>query len=445
MTKPHSIVSNNIVTPRGTLSGAVLIENEKIIDVVSLSSIPSRFVTEDVGTLFVLPGLVDTHVHINEPGRTDWEGFETATKSAAAGGITTLIDMPLNSTPVTTTIDALEKKKSAAHGKLFVDCGFYAGLVPGNESDIEPLINAGVFGVKAFLTHSGIDDFPNATEKELHTAIPIIAKYKIPLLVHAELETGERKISSTKKYNEYLTSRSRAWEHDAIELMIRFCDKYKCKTHIVHLSSSDEVAMLSQAKKSGLPLTVETCPQYLYFTSEEIPDGATQFKCAPPIRENENRERLWEALKSGVIDMIVSDHSPCPPAMKLLTEGNFMKAWGGISSLQFGLSIIWTEAKQRSFTLSDVAQWMSNSPASLVGLERKKGSIAAGYDADILVFNPEKSFIVSQSMIHHRHKLTPYVGRTLLGSIERTYVRGSLVYDNNKFIDTPSGNILLRP
>ncbi len=442
---PFSICGNNIVTAGGIRSGAILIEQEKIVGVVPLSAIPSRFAIEDVGDLVVLPGLVDTHVHINEPGRTDWEGFETATKSAAAGGITTLIDMPLNSTPVTTTVVALEEKISAARGRLFVDCGFYAGLVPGNENNIEPLINAGIFGVKAFLTHSGIDDFPNTTEKELRAAMPVLAKYKIPLLVHAELGKGEKKISSTKMYAEYQSSRPRMWEHDAIEMMIRLCTEYNCRTHIVHLSSSDEVTMLAEARESGLPLTVETCPHYLFFSSEEITDGATQYKCAPPIREGENRKRLWESLRAGIIDMIVSDHSPCPPELKCLQEGDFMKAWGGISSLQFGLSIIWTEAKQKGCTFSDVARWMSSAPASLVGLEHSKGSIAAGYDADILVFNPEKAFIVSRQLIHHRHKLTPYEGRPLYGTTERTYVRGSLVFDHGKFIGDPVGDILFRP
>ncbi|MBI2428405.1 MAG: allantoinase AllB [Ignavibacteriales bacterium] len=441
---PFSLSSKNIVTPDGIRPGAVLIENRIISDIVPPSEIPSRFIIQDVGDLFLLPGLVDTHVHINEPGRTDWEGFETATKSAAAGGITTLIDMPLNSTPVTTTVASFEMKKRAADGKLFVDCGFYAGLVPGNENEIEPLIKSGVFGVKAFLTHSGIDDFPNATEKELRTAMPIIAKHNVPLLVHAELESREKKLSSTKKYSDYLSSRPGKWEHDAIELMIHLCREYNCMTHIVHLSSSDEVPTLESARRSGLPLTVETCPHYVYFKSEEIPDGATQYKCAPPIRENENRELLWKALQNGVINMIVSDHSPCPPELKLLNEGNFMKAWGGISSLQFGLSIIWTEAKQRGFTLFNVARWMSGSPATLIGIGMNKGSIAPGFDADILVFNPEKSFIVSQSMIQHRHKVTPYDGRTFVGEVVRTYLRGSLIYESDKIIGSPTGRILIR-
>lgn len=438
-----SLTSSNVILNNRIEPATILIEHGKILDIVPHSSNPSRFINEDVGNLFVLPGLVDTHVHINEPGRTEWEGFATATQSAAAGGITTLIDMPLNSTPVTTSIDAFNMKKSAARGKLFVDCGFYGGLIPGNEDSIEMLIESGIFGVKAFLTHSGIDDFPNATEKELRAAMPIISKHGIPLLVHAEIEDGNEKIASTKKYREYLSSRPKRWEHNAIELMIRLCREYQCKTHIVHLSSSDEASILESARKSGLPLTVETCPHYLFFNSEEIPNGATEYKCAPPIREHENRERLWGALRSNTIDLIVSDHSPCPPEMKLSRQGDFMKAWGGIASLQFGISIIWTEAKMRGFSLTDVAKWMSSSPASLIGL-KKKGEIAAGNDADIVVFNPEKSFIVSESGILHKHKLTPYIGKTLFGVVERTYLRGVPVFENGSIIGKPNGKILLR-
>lgn len=441
---PFALTSSRVFTPLGERPGSILVEDGMISGIVSPADVPSRFLTKDAGNAAVIPGLVDTHVHINEPGRTEWEGFETATKAAAAGGITTLIDMPLNSSPVTTTLDAFHRKREASSNKLFVDCGFYAGLIPGNANEIESLINAGVFGVKAFLTHSGIDDFPNATEKDLRAAMPVIARYGLPLLVHAELESAPIGSPSTTKYQEYLASRPRQWEHDAIELMIHLCREYQCRTHIVHLSSSDEAGMLLSARNSGLPVTVETCPHYLYFASEDIPDGATHYKCAPPVRERKNRELLWEALGAGTIDLIVSDHSPCPPDMKLLDTGDFMKAWGGISSLQLGLPIIWTEAEKRRFTITDVVRWMSSAPAALAGLQERKGSIAAGFDADIVVFHPEKSFIVSPSILHHRHSLTPYEGAVLNGTVVQTYLRGHLIYNGGSINEIPHGTLLLR-
>lgn len=421
--------------------GTVLINDGIIEAVVTTPEIPSEYLVEDVGDLVVMPGLVDTHVHINEPGRTEWEGFETATKAAAAGGITSLVEMPLNSSPVTTTADAFQKKVSATKGKLWVDCGFYGGVIVGNSSHIQPLIDSGVLGFKAFLIHSGIDEFPNATESDLRAAMPIIAKNDLPLLVHCELTSNQKsEIRNPKSYSHYLASRPRQWERDAIELMIRLCKEYRCRTHVVHLSSADALPMLLKARSEGLPLTVETCSHYLYFSAEEIPDGDTRFKCAPPIRERENRERLWEGLESGVIDFIVSDHSPCPPQMKRLDDGDFMKAWGGISSLQFGLSIVWTEARKRGFTIGDVTRWMSSLPAEFVGL--KKGKIESGYDADIVIWNPDTSFVVKPELIHHRHKLTPYEGRTLDGVVERTYLRGKKIFDKGNFSE-PQGVVLL--
>jgi allantoinase len=437
-----AIRSNRIVTPSGIKKGTVLIAGEVISAVVAFSDIPSDYFLDDVGDLVVMPGLVDTHVHINEPGRMEWEGFETATKSAAAGGITSLVEMPLNSSPVTTTVDAFQKKIDTAKGKLFVDCGFYGGVIPGNSSHIQPLIDAGVRGFKAFLIHSGIDDFPNTSESDLRAAMPTIAKSGLPLLVHCELQSNTPALPhfSPSFYRAYLSCRPRQWEHDAIKLMIDLCREYNCRVHIVHLSSADELPMIRMARSEGLPLTVETCPHYLYFTAEEIPDGDTRFKCAPPIRERENRERLWDGLNEDVIDFIVSDHSPCPPELKLLNDGDFLKAWGGISSLQFGLSIVWTEARKRGFTIADVAKWMCTRPAQFVGL--KKGKLEAGYDADIVVWHPEASFVVGQSLIFQRHKLTPYEGRTLQGVVERTYLRGRKIYEKGTFAE-PLGKILL--
>ena len=444
-----ALCSNKIVTPNEIRNGAILITEGKIVDVVSTNEIPSHFIIENIGELVASPGLVDSHVHINEPGRTDWEGFETATKSAAVGGITTLVDMPLNSSPVTTTREALQKKVEAAKGKIFVDCGFYAGVIPGNTNELQPLIDAGVLGVKAFLVHSGIDDFPNVTEQDLRRGILIIAKNNVPLLVHCELqqETENRKaetLSSSVSYQNYLYSHPRKWENDAIALMIQLSDEYKCKTHIVHLSSSDAIEMLSGAKRRTSLLTVETCPHYVYFSAEEIPDGATQYKCAPPIREKENKEQLWNALRNGIIDFIVSDHSPCPPEMKLLGEGHFIKAWGGIASLQLGLSIVWSEAQRRNFSLTHISQWMSERPAEFIGLGKSKGKIAKGYDADIVIWNPEKSFVVKKENIFHKHKLTPYEGRTLQGCVEKTFLRGQKVFEDGNIVSEPVGRIILR-
>ena len=442
-----AIYSTRVVTPYGVRPAAVLIEEEKIAGIVANDQIPSHYIIEDVGGLVVMPGLVDTHVHINEPRWGEqWEGFETATKAAAAGGITTLVDMPLNSLPVTTTPDALRKKLAAAEGKLYVDCGFHAGLIPGNANNIPALLDAGVLGVKAFLVHSGIDEFPNATEDDLRTAMPYIAQSGAPLLVHAELIDHNPKspIANPRSYSSYLSSRPRKWEQNAIELMIRLCREYNCRTHIVHLSSADAIPALKQARAEGLPLTVETCPHYLCFSSEEITDGDTRFKCAPPIREQENRKRLWDALNTGVIDFIVSDHSPCPPAMKLLETGDFQKAWGGIASLQLGLSIVWTEARQRRFTMEHLANWMCKRPAEFIGLAKRKGTIAPGFDADIVVWDPDKNFTVSTDMLLHRHRLTPYEGRALFGTITQTYLRGRRIFGDGVAISEPSGQILRR-
>ena len=444
MSSIHVFRSNNVVTPDGVKPAAIHCRDGKIIAVTARDVISQDAVIEDFGDLVLMPGLVDTHVHINEPGRAEWEGFETATKAAAAGGITTLIEMPLNSSPVTTTVEAFQEKCFAAEGKIFVDCGFYGGLIPGNTDQIEPLIEAGVFGIKAFLIHSGIDEFPNVTEPDLRAAMPIIAKRNMPLLVHCELnaENSPSLFRNPKSYEEYLLSRPRKWEHDAMSLMLRLSEEYNCKVHIVHVSSSDAIPILEQARGQGLPITTETCPHYLYFTAEEIPDGDTRFKCAPPIRECENKEKLWKALKNGVLDFIVSDHSPSPPSMKLLDTGDFQRAWGGIASLQFGLSIVWTEARKRGFKVSDLAQWMSHNPAKFVRLENYKGTIAPGHDADLVVWNPNQSFIVQPSTTFHRHKLTPYEGKKLFGTVVATFLRGEKIFDGGKIVGKPAGTVL---
>lgn len=446
--KPYIITSQRVLTVAGLREVGILVEGGVIVDIVDAGRFPASIPIEDFGDRAVMPGLVDTHVHINEPGRTEWEGFTSATKAAAAGGVTMLVDMPLNSSPVTTTPDSLQKKIAASHGKIFVDCGFYGGLVPGNTDSLKPLSDAGILGVKAFMIDSGIDEFPNVTEHDLRASMKVISESGLPLLVHAELAKGstagaEQKLQP-RSYAAYLSSRPRQWEHDAIELMIRLCSDYDCRTHIVHLSSADEVPQLRNARYAGLPLTVETCPHYLYFSAEDVSDGDTRFKCAPPIRESENRNRLWEALRDGVIDSIVSDHSPCHPDLKNVGDGDFQKSWGGISSLQLGLSIVWTEASKRGFTLANISDWMCRRPAELVGLHGRKGAIAPGYDADIVVWNPEASFNVEASSLHHRHQMTPYEGRTLFGKVETTFLRGEKIFDHGTCVRSATGKVVLR-
>jgi allantoinase len=438
---PWVIRSRRIVTPHGVRDGGVVVRGGTIEAIVGRDDAAGYARVEDWGDLAIMPGLVDVHVHVNEPGRTAWEGFETATRAAAAGGITTLVDMPLNSSPVTTSVTALREKLAAADGKLAVDVAFHGGLVPRNAAQIEPLIDAGVVGIKAFLVHSGIDEFPNATEADLRAAMPVLARRGVPLLVHAELDdTGGPKAG--RSYASYLASRPRDWENRAVRLAIRLCREYGAPVHIVHLSSSDVLDEIRSAKADGLPLTVETCPHYLVFEAESIPDGDTRFKSAPPIREHENRERLWQGLADGTIDLIASDHSPCPPEMKQLESGEFGKAWGGISSLQLGLCAVWTEAARRDFPLARIARWMATAPAGLVRLANK-GAIRPGADADLVVFAPEESWVVSGEQLFHRHKLTPHDNTEVAGRVRATYVRGQKVFESGRMVGPPSGRVIL--
>ncbi|MBC7472830.1 MAG: allantoinase AllB, partial [Candidatus Sericytochromatia bacterium] len=397
--------------------------------------------------LVVMPGIVDCHVHINEPGRTAWEGFETATKAAAAGGITTLVDMPLNCSPVTTTQKALQTKLDAVKGKLWVDCGFWGGIIPNNISELEPLLKAGVMGCKVFLIDSGIDEFPNVNESDLREAMPILKKYNVPLLVHAEMESvvGEtNNYNNATSYQAFLDSRPKSLEDNAVKLVIKLCKENNCKTHIVHLSSADSLIAIQEAKNMGLPFTAETCPHYLTFNSEDIKDGDTRFKCCPPIREKSNNEKLWNGIKTGIIDFIVSDHSPCTANLKLMETGDIEKAWGGISGLQFSLSLIWTEAKKRNISIEELSKLMSLKTAEFIGLKDSKGKIAKGYDADFVIWNPEKTFIIDESIIHHKNKITPYLDKKLYGVVESTYLRGNKIYENGCFIDQPKGEFLLK-
>jgi allantoinase len=385
----------------------------------------------DVGDLVVSPGIVDCHVHINEPGRTDWEGFTTATRAAAAGGVTTLVDMPLNCLPVTTSGAALDAKLAACAGQLFVDVGFWGGVIPGNSGALPGLARGGALGCKAFLVHSGIDEFPNATEADLRQAMPVLRRLGLPLLAHAELDLGaEVTETDPRAYRGYLQSRPRAWEDQAIRLLVTLCRETGCAVHVVHLSSASSLPTLRAAKAEGLPITVETCPHYLCLEAESIPDGATHFKCAPPIREHDNREALWDALADGTIDLVISDHSPCTPSLKLPERGDFQQAWGGIASLQLALPAVWSEARRRGHGPAALAAWMSAGPAALAGLAGRKGRIAPGLDADLVVWDPDAEQVVDAERLEFRHKISPYVGARQFGQVRLTVLRGGVIYEN---------------
>ena len=441
-----AIHSNRTILPQGTTEAVLLIEDGTIKDILHHLPDNNNYKIIDVGDKILMPGVIDPHVHINEPGRTDWEGFDTATRSAIAGGLTTLVDMPLNSSPVTTSVNAFKEKLAATKNQLHTNIGFWGGVVPGNENELEGLISEGVLGFKAFLTHSGIDDFPNVTEDDLRKAMPVIAKYNLPLLVHCELteeiQNSKFKIQN-KSYTDYLNSRPKKWEDDAIAMMIRLCEEYNCRTHIVHLSSSNSIEPIQKAKQRGLPLTVETAQHYLYFNAEEIKDGQTQFKCAPPIREKANNDLLWQALKDGIIDFVATDHSPATPALKELESGDFTKAWGGIASLQLALPVLWTAAKKRNCTFNDIAIWLCENPAKLIGQSNKKGKLAKGFDADIAVVDDGKCFIVTPEVLNHKHKTTPYLVEKLCGVTEQTYIGGTQVYADGNFTTLNKGKILL--
>jgi len=440
-----------VVTLHGERAAAIHIRNGVIADVTSFENVRPDCAIYEAGDLVVMPGLVDTHVHINEPGRTEWEGFSTATRAALAGGITTLIEMPLNSIPATTTVSAFQEKVKTTIGKLWVDTGFWGGVVPGNAPELQGLWEAGCFGFKCFLVDSGVPEFARVEESDLRAALPELAKLGAPLLAHAEVPgpiteaTNHRHTSaSAKAHQTWLESRPRAAENEAVELLLHLGAEYDAHVHIVHLSSSDAIAQIRRAKAARRKLSIETCPHYLTFTSEEIPDGATQFKCAPPIREKTNRECLWAALHDGTIDMIATDHSPCPPEMKRQETGDFFSAWGGIASLQLSLPAVWTEARARGFSVTRMTEWLCEGPARLAGLGEKKGAIAAGRDADLVIWNADAAFRVDPARLQHRHKLTPYAGRELLGIVEATFLRGRKIFERGAFCPAPEGQVLLR-
>lgn len=401
--------------------------------------------SRDVGNCILMPGIIDAHVHVNEPGRTEWEGFETATQSAAAGGITTLVDMPLNASPVTISAKNLKIKLAAAATNLHCHCGFYGGLIPGSLVELEALINSGVLGIKIFLTHSGIDEFPHVSEKEIDAALGIMSRYTIPLLAHCELadEVVIPELSySSGSYKAYLASRPKKWENDAIAMMIKLCRKHLVKVHIVHVSSAEALELIQKAKEEGLPITAETCPHYLIFNAEEIKDGQTLYKCAPPIREKENNTLLKKALAEGVLNFLASDHSPALPSSKEIVSGNLQKAWGGIAGLQFLLPASWT-ALRNEMSLDTFIPLLTSHPAKFLGLELKKGYLKEGYDADFTIWMPDVSFQVKPEDIFFKHKISPYINSILTGKVMQTYVDGILVYDDGKIIHKNAGKIIL--
>ena len=437
------IRGRRVVTPLGLREACIHVSNGSIERVAAFDDVPPGAPLVDAGEGVVLPGLVDTHVHVNEPGRTEWEGFATATRAAAAGGVTTILDMPLNSIPATTTPEALAQKRDAAEGRIHVDVGFWGGAVPGNLGDLGDLHRAGVFGFKAFMCPSGVTEFPPLDLDQLREAMTEIAAFDGLLIVHAELPepigaAAERLAGADPfAYSTYLASRPPESEERAVVAVIAASLASGCRTHVLHLSAS---SCLDVVDGSQGRVTAETCPHYLTFEAEEIPDGATEFKCSPPIRDAENRERLWEGLRAGALSSVVSDHSPCTPELK---AGSFFEAWGGIASVEVGLRAVWTEARARRFGLEDVCRWMSEGPARIAGLERK-GAIAEGKDADLVVFEPDEASEVDPSELQHRNPITPYAGRRLDGRVAATYVRGVEVYSDGRFPVEPAGRLLTR-
>jgi len=434
------IRSRNVVTPAGTRAAAISIEDGRI------AALEDYDVAADIdyGDLYILPGLVDSHIHLNEPGRTEWEGFETGTRAAAAGGYTSLVDMPLNNLPETTTVENLRIKAEAVKAKAMIDYGFWGGVGHDNQPHLEALAAAGVLGFKCFLVYPGIEGFTHVTEEQLRAAMPALARTGLPLLVHAELPgpleaAGPGPDADWFEYKTYLSSRPPEAEIEAIRMLIGLSREFGVHIHIVHLSAAAALPDLKAARAAGLPITVETCPHYLCFAAEEIPRAATIYKCAPPIREKANQELLWQALIAGDIDLVVTDHSPCPPEMKSRGAGDFSKAWGGIASVQVSLSAMWTAASQRSLTLDHIANWMCLQPAKLAGTAKSKGSIEAGKDADLVIFDPAEKWTLTAQDLHTRHAISPYIGQQLTGKVQATWLRGQLVYENGRFPSAPRG------
>jgi allantoinase len=442
-----------IVFADGVRPATLAIAGERIAAILPIDvENPAGLPTLDAGTLAVLPGLVDTHAHINEPGRTDWEGFATATRACAAGGITTVVDMPLNSIPATTSRAALLEKRASAQGQCHIDYGFWGGVVPGNRAELAAMVDEGALGFKAFMCESGVEEFPASALDDLEAAMPILRAQGVPLLVHAELEGPAPRVQDgdVRSYASYLQSRPREFENRAIAALLPLIRRTGCRTHIVHLSSSEALTILGQAHDEGLPLSAETCPHYLSLCAEDVPSGATWFKCAPPIRERENNEQLWRALQSGRLAFVVSDHSPCTPSLKHMERGDFAQAWGGISSIQFSLPVVWTGLRAHGMSIVDLVRLMCQSTARFAGLSATKGSIAVGKDADLVLFDDRSEYTLSAEVIEHRHKVTPYLGRSLCGQVQATILRGQVIYQTGRedlggrFATSPRGREVAR-
>ena len=441
------VCGERVVLPSGMRPASIHVRDGTIVDVAEYRDRPASVPVVDAGALVVLPGLVDTHVHLNDPGRADWEGFDSGTRAAAAGGITTIVDMPLNSVPSTVNVSALDAKLSAARRRCKVDVGFWGGVVPGNAEALEPLVRQGVLGFKCFLSPSGVEEFEHVDEADLEAALPILVRLGVPLLVHAEWPAALIDVdrsSDPRDYRTWLSSRPPASEQAAIDLLIRLARKHGARIHVVHLASADALPSLEAARRAGLDISVETCPHYLTFDAEHIASGSTAFKCAPPIRQARHREGLWAGLADGRIDLIATDHSPAPPALKSIDAGNFVAAWGGIASLQLGLAAVWTGARSRRLTLQHLAGWLAAAPAKLAGLDDRKGAIALGHDADFVFFDPDATIVVDPSALFHRHQVTPYAGMRLVGRVHRTMLRGEMVFDEGQFPNALSGRPLLK-
>jgi allantoinase len=448
MTASLIIRGTQVLTPNGLRPAAIHVAEGRIARLSAFDDVPRDANLVEAGDALVFPGLVDTHVHVNEPGRTEWEGFATATRAAAAGGVTTLLDMPLNSIPPTTTVAALDVKRAAAHARCAVDTGFLGGLVPGNASELAPLHSAGVFGFKCFLCPSGVDEFPPMSPGDLREAAPTLAALDALLMVHAEwppvLEHAAGDMGDKRSYATWLAGRPVAAETEAVRFLIGLAREWGLRVHVVHVSASETLELIAAARAEGVRMTAETCPHYLAFAAEEIPDGATEYKCAPPIRESRHRDGLWEALAGSRLDAVVSDHSPAPAAMKLREEGDFLRAWGGIASLQLRLPAAWTGAQARGYPPERLAAWLCGGPALLAGLAGRKGAIAAGHDADLVLWHPKEEFVVNEAVLRHRHPITPWLGRTLAGVVEATYLRGERVYARGAADQPARGRLLTR-
>jgi len=427
--------SRRTVLPDGERPAAIAVGDGRIVAVTDYREHVPATVDSDLGNVALLPGLVDTHVHVNEPGRTEWEGFATATLAAASGGVTTIVDMPLNSLPPTVDPAALAVKRRAAAGQCHVDVGFWGGAIPGNQQVMPDLYAAGVFGFKAFLADSGVPEFPPLDTGQLAAALAAVPAL---FVVHAEQPDQLMAAASSTRYRDFLASRPPAAEIEAITAAIDVARRVGARLHILHLSAAGAVPVLAAARRAGVPVSAETCPHYLTLAAEEIPDGATEFKCCPPIRQRDNQDALWAALADGTISCVVSDHSPCPPALKAPDTGDFAAAWGGIASVQMGLPAVWTEARRRGFGLGDVVRWMCQGPADLVGLPTK-GRLAVGADADLVAFDPAPSYHVDPARLRQRHPITPYAGRRLTGIVRATWLRGAPVTP-----DAPRGRLLSR-